>query len=169
MLNDEVHKTKEKKAFNIMGAQAWLRAFNGPLDLVAFLPQAIYWTMAKKGRENAAARFVWVTKWRAHIVGWMASLGTIYLALDWGLEAFDFGKGKKHKLMAPGGGAWDDDDDWGWDFMDYLYEGAAITAITIEVIGWILYYFSWKNSMAYGESLASDSLAAAGEDEVNEM
>ena len=105
---------KQKKAFNIMGAQAWLRAFNGPIDFAVFLPQAIFWTLAKNGKENAADRFVWVTKWWAHIAGWFASIATIYFALDWLIGAFDFDGGKH--LLAPhghGGGGWDDDDDWG--------------------------------------------------------
>ena len=65
---------EEKKRFNTMGTQAWLRAFNG-LDLLVFLPQAIFHQQAKKGNVIAAKRFVMMTEWGANIGGWLTSIG----------------------------------------------------------------------------------------------
>ena len=42
---------KAIKSFNLMGAQAWLRAFTTPGGLFVWLPQAIMWIKAKNGNS----------------------------------------------------------------------------------------------------------------------
>ena len=42
------------KKFNIMGYQAWMRAFTTTEGLFVWLPQAIMWTRASRGSVRAA-------------------------------------------------------------------------------------------------------------------
>lgn len=94
-----------------MGSQAWLRSFNGPFHLIDFLPQAIIYSMVTSEKEGAAAKFVWVTKWWAHISGWVTSLGTIAGVLWVCFGVFDTKKGKLLMSHVPEVGFWNN---WGW-------------------------------------------------------
>ena len=149
---DCITRKKELKAFKIMGIQAWMRAFNGPVNIVSFLPQAIAWVRAKKGHPVAAERFVWFTKWWSQIAGWVTSLGTMYLAIDWLLLEADF---DRHLLLSPkvskkkkGKG----DDDW----EEAVYGALGVIIISIEVAAWVMYYFSYSSALKYGESLVQE-------------
>ena len=62
---------KSIRRFNMMGAQAWMRAFSTPSGLFVWLPQAIMWTKAKNGNKNAARRFAKLTIFWAQIGGWL--------------------------------------------------------------------------------------------------
>ena len=109
---DCIEGKKEAKAFKIMGIQAWIRTFNGPINLISFLPQVISWERAKKGHAVAAGRFVWFTKWWSQISGWVTSLATIYLSMDY-LLGIDLspGRGKRKLMKGKKGGKGDDAED----------------------------------------------------------
>ena len=133
--------------------------------------------MAKSGSEGAAAKFVWVTKWWAHIGGWLTSLATIYFALDWCLDVFSGGNGNNGRLLMSGkpnvayyswGWGWGNLWPWNngngngsgngsgsdgyWD-VDILLYGVGATALSLELAAWIMYYYSLRGSLAYGREL----------------
>ena len=62
---------KAIRRFNIMGAQAWMRAFTTPGGLFVWLPQAIMWTKARGGNIAATRRFLRTTIFWAQIGGWI--------------------------------------------------------------------------------------------------
>ena len=71
---------RDKIAFDVIGVISWIRSFF-VCDFIAFLPEAITYTMVRAGNVNASKAFMFTTRVWVNSMGWLATFGNISLNL----------------------------------------------------------------------------------------
>ena len=105
----------------------------------------------------AARRFVSITKWWANIGGWLffpATIAVLSILTDYAFWYPEEDE-ENRRLLSPKVFAHNNAyfDEYQGDYYWFLKVAAGIIMITLDVVGWILFYVSYKDALRYGNYL----------------
>ena len=154
-IENEITKKVESR-FRLMDSQAWMRAFTTPGGIFVWLPQAIVSVRAQQGSLVAAQRFVSITKWWANIGGWLffpVTIAVLSILTDYSFWFDEEDEGRRllsPKVFAHNNAAFGVYQE---DYYFFAMVAAGAIMATLEVVGWILFYVSYKDAIKYGKYL----------------